>query len=47
MCYHVHVENRIVALVVDATDAELLAQSWAGALGWQVVNRGRRYTIAM
>src|SRR2546429_9888396 len=40
MCYHVHVENRIASLVVDATDAELLAQFWAGALGWQVVNRG-------
>jgi catechol-2,3-dioxygenase len=34
------VENRIVSLVVDAADAELLAQFWAGALGWQVVNRG-------
>src|SRR5262245_16972337 len=40
MCYHVHVENRIVSLVIDAADAELLAQFWAGALGWQVVNRG-------
>src|SRR5262249_38924617 len=40
MCYHVHVENRIASLVVDATDAEQLAQFWAGALGWQVVNRG-------
>jgi len=34
------VENRIVSLVIDATDAELLAQFWAGALGWQVVKRG-------
>jgi catechol-2,3-dioxygenase len=34
------VENRIASLVVDAADAELLAQFWAGALGWQVVNRG-------
>ena len=33
-------ENRIASLVVDAADAELLAQFWAGALGWQVVNRG-------
>jgi catechol-2,3-dioxygenase len=40
MCYHVQVENRIASLVVDATDAELLAQFWAAALGWQVVNRG-------
>src|SRR5262249_18533547 len=40
MCYGVHVETRLVALVVDATDAEQLAQFWAGALGWQVVNRG-------
>jgi catechol-2,3-dioxygenase len=40
MCYHVHVENRIVSLVVDATDAELLAQFWATALGWRLVNRG-------
>jgi catechol-2,3-dioxygenase len=34
------VENRIASLVVDAADAELLAQFWAGMLGWQVVNRG-------
>jgi catechol-2,3-dioxygenase len=40
MCYHQRVENRIVSLVIDATDAELLAQFWAGALGWQVVDRG-------
>jgi Glyoxalase-like domain len=40
MCYHVQVENRIASLVVDATDAEQLAQFWAEALGWQVVNRG-------
>ena len=40
MCYHVQVENRIVSLVVNAADAELLAQFWAGALGWQVVKRG-------
>jgi hypothetical protein len=40
MCYHVHVANRIASLVVDATDAEQLAQFWAGALGWQVVMRG-------
>ena len=33
-------ENRIASLVVDAADAELLAQFWAGTLGWQVVNRG-------
>ena len=33
-------ENRIASLVVDAADAGLLAQFWAGALGWQVVNRG-------
>ena len=33
-------ENRIVSLVIDATDAELLAQFWTGALGWQVVKRG-------
>ena len=35
-----HVENRIASLVVEATDAELLGQFWAGTLGWQVVNRG-------
>ncbi len=40
VCYHEHVENRIASLVVDAADAELLAQFWAAALGWQVVNRG-------
>jgi catechol-2,3-dioxygenase len=40
MCYHVQVENRIASLVVDATDAELLAQFWARTLGWRVVNRG-------
>lgn len=40
MCYHVQVENQIASLVVDATDAELLAQFWAAALGWQVVDRG-------
>lgn len=40
MCYDVDVENRIASLVVDATDAELLAQFWARALGWQVVDRG-------
>ena len=40
MCYHVQVENRIASLVVDAADAELLAQFWAAALGWQVVDRG-------
>jgi catechol-2,3-dioxygenase len=34
------VENRIVSLVVDATDAELLAQFWARVLGWRVVDRG-------
>lgn len=33
-------ENRIVSLVVDATDAELLGKFWAEVLGWQVVNRG-------
>ena len=33
-------ENRIVSLVIDAADAESLAQFWAGALGWQVVKRG-------
>jgi catechol-2,3-dioxygenase len=33
-------ENRIVSLVIDATDAELLAQFWAEVLGWQVVERG-------
>ena len=32
--------NRIASLVVDATDAELLVQFWAAALGWQVANRG-------
>jgi hypothetical protein len=32
MCYHVHVENRIASLVVDAADAEQLAQFWAQAL---------------
>src|SRR5512135_3349781 len=33
-------ENRIVSLVIDATEAELLAQFWAEVLGWQVVDRG-------
>jgi predicted enzyme related to lactoylglutathione lyase len=36
----VHVENRVVSLVMDATDAELLARFWAAALGWQIVKRG-------
>ncbi len=34
------VENRIASLVVDAADAGQLGQFWAGALGWQVVDRG-------
>ena len=33
-------ENRIASLVVDATDAEELAQFWSTVLGWQIVNRG-------
>ncbi len=40
MCYHRHVENRVASLVIDATDAELLARFWAAALGWQVIKRG-------
>ena len=40
MCYPVHVENRVVSLVIDATNAELLARFWAAALGWQIVDRG-------
>jgi catechol-2,3-dioxygenase len=40
LCYHRHVENRIASLVIDATDAERLAQFWAAALGWQIVNQG-------
>ena len=40
MCYHQHVNNLVASLVIDATDAELLAQFWAAALGWQLVNRG-------
>ena len=40
VCYYEHVENRIASLVIDASDAELLARFWAVALGWQVVNRG-------
>lgn len=40
LCYHVHVENRVASLVIDATDAELLARFWAAALGWQVIKRG-------
>jgi catechol-2,3-dioxygenase len=40
LCYHMHVENRIASLVIDATDAERLARFWAAALGWQLVNRG-------
>ncbi len=35
-----HVENRIASLVIDAADAERLAQFWAAALGWQLVKRG-------
>lgn len=37
---HVSVENRIASLVIDATDAELLAQFWSAVLGWQIVKRG-------
>ena len=40
MCYHKHVENRVASLVIDATDAELLARFWAAALGWQIIKRG-------
>lgn len=40
MCYHGQVENRVASLVIDATDAELLARFWAAALGWQLVKRG-------
>jgi hypothetical protein len=40
MCYHGHVDNRIVSLVIDATDAERLARFWATALGWQLIDRG-------
>jgi hypothetical protein len=32
ICYHVRVENRIASLVVDATDAELLAQRLAAGM---------------
>jgi predicted enzyme related to lactoylglutathione lyase len=39
-CYHEQVENRVASLVIDATDAELLAQFWAAALGWQLIKRG-------
>jgi predicted enzyme related to lactoylglutathione lyase len=34
------VENRVASLVIDATDAVLLARFWAGALGWQIIKRG-------
>ena len=40
MCYHMHVENQVASLVIDATDAELLARSWAAALDWQLIKRG-------
>jgi hypothetical protein len=40
MCYYMHVENRVASLVIDATDAELLARFWAAALGWQLIKRG-------
>jgi catechol-2,3-dioxygenase len=40
MCYHLQMENCIVSLVIDATDADLLARFWASTLGWQIVNRG-------
>src|SRR5215467_9514019 len=40
MCYPMHVENRVVSLVIEATSAELLARFWAAALGWQIVDRG-------
>jgi hypothetical protein len=33
-------ENYVVSVVIDSTDAELLAQFWASALGWQIVKRG-------
>jgi catechol-2,3-dioxygenase len=33
-------ENRVASLVIDATDAEALAQFWAATLGWQIVKRG-------
>ncbi len=37
---YVSVENRIASLVIDAADAELLAEFWSAALGWQIVKRG-------
>ena len=40
MYYHMHVENQVASLVIDATDAELLARFWAAALGWQLIKRG-------
>ena len=40
VCYDEQVENRVASLVVDATDAELLAGFWAAVLGWRIVNRG-------
>lgn len=38
--YDGRVENRIASLVVDAIDAERLAQFWADVLGWQIIKRG-------
>src|SRR4051794_14783583 len=32
--------NLIISLVVDASDAERLAQFWTAALGWRIVQRG-------
>ena len=33
-------QNRIASLVVDAIDADRLAQFWADVLGWQIIKRG-------
>jgi catechol-2,3-dioxygenase len=40
MCYHVPMDNRIVSLVIDATDAELLGRFWSEVLGWRIIERG-------
>ena len=32
--------SMIASLIIDATDTETVAQFWAEALGWEIVNRG-------
>jgi hypothetical protein len=39
--------NRISALAVDCTDAELLAQFWTAVLGWQEVDRDEEGNVSI